>query len=163
MKTQITHFGTINSDTFQQSYETRITLDGHDVSLDLNFYTVSPDSAGWTAEYENYAALLPDHKRNVEAAIAEDFQKGGETRKYIDFHLKEMPPALLERLMQSADSSLPDDERLLSLLKLKRIGFYPGDRLYAVWDYTPGWQFTDQLIVGNTDNEGKVKYVSWEC
>ena len=38
-----------------------------------------------------------------------------------------------------------------------------GDRLYAVWDYTPGWQFTDQLIVGNTDNEGKVKYVSWEC
>lgn len=162
MKTPVSYFGMIDSDTFHQSYGARITLEDRDVFLDLNFYTVSPSSEGWADRCNNYLAHLSTYKQAVETAILKDFDNNGEARKYINFHLKELSADILKKMMSPTDALLPDDKRLLSLLKLKRIGLYPGDNIYAVWDYTPGWQYTDQLLVGNTDEQGSVKYISWE-
>lgn len=162
MKTQVTHLGMIDSENRQQSYGARIQLDGKEVYVDLNFYTLRPDASGWAEVYEDYITHLAEHRRTVETALRRDFEKGGIVRKYIDCHLKELPSSILEKMLASAPPSLSPEERLLSLLSLKRIGLYPGDDAYAVWDYTPGWQYTDQLIVGNTDEAGKLEYVSWE-
>lgn len=162
MKTPVSYFGTIDSDTFHQSYGARITLENHDVFLDLNFYTVSPESDGWANICNSYLENLSAYKQAVETAILKNFKENGEARKYINFHLKELSSNTLKKMMHPTDASQPNDERLLSLLQLKRIGFYPGDSIYAVWNYTLGWQYTDQLLVGNTDNRGLVKYISWE-
>ncbi len=162
MKTPVSYFGTIDSDAFYQSYGAHITLENQDVYLDLNFYTVGPESEGWAGICNSYLANLSAYKQAVETAILKDFNNSGEARKYIKFHLKELSPAILDKMMLPTDASHPNDERLLSLLKLKRIGFYPGDSIYAVWDFTIGWQYTDQLLVGNTDKQGVVKYISWE-
>lgn len=162
MKTQITHFGEIDSATLQQSYGTHTLLDGKEIFLDLNFYMVSPEAEDWAYECEAYLSNLSAYKQLVENAIRTDFNKEGITRKYIAFHLKELHEDRIKEMLKDTDSKLPIEERILSLLKLKRIGIYPGDVTYAVWDYSIGWQYSDQLIVGNTDNFGKVRYISWE-
>ncbi len=163
MKTTVSYFGMIDSDTFHRSYGARIKLEDYDVFLDLNFYTISPASEGWADKCNTYLANLSTHKQAVETAILKDFNNNGEARKYINFHLKELSSDILEKMMSQTDTSQPDDKRLLSLLKPKRIGLYPSDHIYAVWDYTLGWRYTDQLLVGNTDDQGAVKYISWEC
>ena len=43
-----------------------------------------------------------------------------------------------------------------------RIGFYPGDEDYAVWDYTIGREFADMLVIVNTNSTGEINYVTWE-
>jgi len=53
-----------------------------------------------------------------------DFQANGESRDYIDFWIEELPPDELSDLLYDTDSSKSQEERLLSLLRLVRIGFY---------------------------------------
>ena len=64
--------------------------------------------------------------------------------------------------MEGTDTSKSKEERFLSALKLVRVGFYPGEENYAVWDYTIGRDITDMLVVVNTDNKGTIQYVTWE-
>ena len=45
---------------------------------------------------------------------------------------------------------------------MKRIGFYPDNENYAVWDYTIGREIADMVVVINTDKTGKINYVTWE-
>lgn len=116
----------------------------------------------WVAEYENYTKDLKQYKADVEAAIRSDYEDGGDVKEYIDFHLEELDASIIDKVLASTDASKPKAERLLSALKLVRIGFYPGEENYAVWDYTIGRDVADMVVVINTDNTGKINYVTWE-
>ena len=116
----------------------------------------------WVAEYENYIKDLKQHKANVEAAIRSDYKDGGDVKEYVDFHLEELDASIIDKVLVGTDASKSKEERLLTALKLKRIGFYPGNENYAVWDYTIGREITDLLVVVNTDSTGKINYVTWE-
>ena len=105
---------------------------------------------------------LEQHKTDVEAAIRADYEDGGDVKEYVDFHIEELDAATVEKVLAGTDTYESKEERLLSALKLKRIGFYPGEENYAVWDYTIGREIADMLVVVNTDNAGKINYVTWE-
>lgn len=72
------------------------------------------------------------------------------------------PASTLDKVLAGTDASKSKEERLLSVLKLTRIGFYPGDEDYAVWDYTIGREFADMLVIVNTNSTGEINYVTWE-
>lgn len=127
----------------------------------MNFYDGVPEY-DWVAEYENYTKDLKQYKADVEAAIRSDYEDGGDVKEYIDFHLEELDASIIDKVLASTDASKPKAERLLSALKLVRIGFYPGEENYAVWDYTIGRDVADMVVVINTDNTGKINYVTWE-
>ena len=73
-----------------------------------------------------------------------------------------MDASTIDNVLAGTDDSNPKEERLLSVLELDRIGFYPGDENYAVWDYTIGREIADMLVVVNTNSAGEINYVTWE-
>jgi len=80
----------------------------------------------------------------------------------VNFHFEELDASEIDKVLVGTDASKSKEERLLSALKLVRVGFYPGKENYAVWDYTIGRDITDMLVVVNTDNKGTIQYVTWE-
>lgn len=161
MKKDITYFGEVEINSPQETNEVKVTIDSHQIELDLNFYDGVPEY-DWVAEYENYTKGLKQYKADVEAAIRSDYEDGGDVKVYMDFHLEELDASIIDKVLASTDASKPKEERLLSTLKLVRIGFYPGEENYAVWDYSIGREIADMLVVVNTDNTGKINYVTWE-
>lgn len=161
MKKRLTYFGEVEINSPQETTEGTVTIDNRQVELDLNFYDGVPEN-DWVPEYENYIKDLRQHKAAVEAAIHADYVEGGDVKEYVDFHLEELDTATVEKVLAGTDGSESKEERLLSALKLVRIGFYPGNENYAVWDYTIGREITDLLVVVNTDSTGKINYVTWE-
>ena len=161
MKKNITHFGEVEINSPQEYNEGQIVIDNRQIKLDLNFYDGVPEY-DWVAEYENYIKDLEQHKADVEAAIRADYEDGGDVKEYVDFHLEELDASIIDKVLVGTDASKSKEERLLTALKLKRIGFYPGNENYAVWDYTIGREITDLLVVVNTDSTGKINYVTWE-
>lgn len=161
MKKNITYFGEVEINSPQEYNEGQIVIDNRQIKLDLNFYDGVPEY-DWVAEYENYIKDLEQHKTDVEAAIRADYEDGGDVKEYVDFHLEELDASIIDKVLVGTDASKSKEERLLTALKLKRIGFYPGNENYAVWDYTIGREITDLLVVVNTDSTGKINYVTWE-
>lgn len=161
MKKNITYFGEVEINSLQEYNEGQIVIDNRQIKLDLNFYDGVPEY-DWVAEYENYIKDLEQHKADVEAAIRADYEDGGDVKEYVDFHLEELDASIIDKVLVGTDASKSKEERLLTALKLKRIGFYPGNENYAVWDYTIGREITDLLVVVNTDSTGKINYVTWE-
>lgn len=161
MKKNITNFGEVEINSPQEYNEGQIVIDNRQIKLDLNFYDGVPEY-DWVAEYENYIKDLEQHKADVEAAIRADYEDGGDVKEYVDFHLEELDASIIDKVLVGTDASKSKEERLLTALKLKRIGFYPGNENYAVWDYTIGREITDLLVVVNTDSTGKINYVTWE-
>lgn len=161
MKKNITYFGEVEINSPQEYNEGQIVIDNRQIKLDLNFYDGVPEY-DWVAEYENYIKDLEQHKADVEAAIRADYEDGGDVKEYVDFHLEELDASIIDKVLVGTDASESKEERLLTALKLKRIGFYPGNENYAVWDYTIGREITDLLVVVNTDSTGKINYVTWE-
>ena len=161
MKKNITYFGEVEINSPQEYNEGQIVIDNRQIKLDLNFYDGVPEY-DWVAEYENYIKDLEQHKADVEAAIRADYEDGGDVKEYVDFHLEELDASIIDKVLVGTDASKSKEERLLTALKLKRIGFYPGNENYAVWDYTIGREITDLLVVVNTDSTGKLNYVKWE-
>lgn len=161
MKKNITYFGEVEISSPLETTEGTVAIDNHQIELDLNFHDGVPKH-DWVEEYENYIKDLQQHKTDVEAAIRADYEDGGDVKEYADFHLEELDASVIEKVLAGTDASKSKEERLLSVLKLVRIGFYPGDENYAVWDYTIGREVTDFLVVVNTDNTGKINYVTWE-
>ncbi len=161
MKKNITYFGEVEINSPQEYNEGQIVIDNRQIKLDLNFYDGVPEY-DWVAEYENYIKDLEQHKADVEAAIRADYEDGGDVKEYVDFHLEELDASIIDIVLVGTDASKSKEERLLTALKLKRIGFYPGNENYAVWDYTIGREITDLLVVVNTDSTGKINYVTWE-
>lgn len=161
MKKDITYFGEVEISSPQVTTEGTVTIDSRQVELNLNFYDGVPGH-DWVEEYENYVKELSQHKAVVEAAIRADYEEGGDVKEYIDFHLEELDAAIVEKILAGTDASESKEERLLSALKLVRIGFYPGNENYAVWDYTIGREIADMLVVVYTDSTGKINYVTWE-
>ena len=161
MKKNITYFGEVEINSPQEYNEGQIVIDNRQIKLDLNFYDGVPEY-DWVAEYENYIKDLEQHKADAEAAIRADYEDGGDVKEYVDFHLEELDASIIDKVLVGTDASKSKEERLLTALKLKRIGFYPGNENYAVWDYTIGREITDLLVVVNTDSTGKINYVTWE-
>ena len=160
-KKKLTYFGEIENNSPEETNEGKVSIDNCLIKLDLNFYNGVPKH-DWVNEYENYISKLQQHKVNVEAAFKADYEEEGDTKEYVNFHFEELDASEIDKVLVGTDASKSKEERLLSALKLVRVGFYPGKENYAVWDYTIGRDITDMLVVVNTDNKGTIQYVTWE-
>lgn len=73
MKKDIIYFGEVEINSPQESTGGEVTIDNHQIELNLNFYDGVPEY-DWVAEYENYIKDLNQHKADVEAAIRSDYE-----------------------------------------------------------------------------------------
>ena len=160
-KRQIAYFGEINIKPSGEDIECEAILDRKKICLDLNFFESVPEY-DWLNEYEDYASNLLQYKKAIDDYIVKDYNSNGKAKEYIDFHVEELDKSSINKILKKTESDTTIEKRLLSVLKLERVGFYPGDDDYAVWDYTIGKNVTDRLIVVVTDNNGNIKEITTE-
>lgn len=160
-KKQIAYFGEIDINPPEEEIECEVILDKKKIYLDLNFFEGVPEY-DWLNEYENYANNLLQYKKVIDDYIVKDYDSNGKVKEYIDFHIEELDKSSLDKILRKTEPDATIEKRLLSVLKLERVGFYPGVNDYAVWDYTIGKNVTDQLIVVVTDNNGNIKEITTE-
>lgn len=102
------------------------------------------------------------YKKVIDDYIVKEYDSNGKVKEYIDFHIEELDKSSLDKILRKTDPNTTLEKRLLSVLTLERVGFYPGENDYAVWDYTIGKNITDLLIVVVTDNNGNIKEITTE-
>lgn len=153
-KKQITYFEDIDFDS-DDFFTTEILLNNQPITIDLEFYNGLPQY-DWVRAYESYIEKIEDYKTKIDKAIVKDLKDEETTFEYVEHHLEELDEQTIEKLIKDTDVDKSLAERLLSVLKLERIGFHFDEEEFAVWDYTFGYDITNYVLVAYTDKNGKL-------
>jgi len=83
-------------------------------------------------------------------------------QEFLDFHLEEVDEELVA-LLSKTDQSLKKDQQLLSILDLRRIGFYPDkDEVFTVSDFGIDEEISRYVLVVNTTQDQELHYITME-
>ena len=150
MATRLTkYFGEIDFERLEEWYETELELNGKtvEVSITVSTKTNSLDKND-IQRVEDYVENLQSNEASIRLLIQEDFRGKGETKNYIDTQIEYQDKEDIADLIKAADKKLSKKEKLLSVLTLLRIVFYPEkeDKIFAVFDYTINEELTDDLL-----------------
>ena len=156
---KIRHFD--NFDIDDDYNEIEIILNGNSVELDVNSGEVI-GKTHWVAEYEKYCDQMEKIKKDIVEYIRKDFEEEGTAKEWIDFHIDELDGEAMEETLAAADKTLSKDRQALSLLRLRRIGIYPRDGVYAVWDFVLNDEISDEILTLQTDADGVILNIGWE-
>lgn len=150
MATYLTKFfGEIDFEKLEEWYETELELNGKTVEVSITVSTASKSlDKDDLQKVDDYIETLYSNEESVRLFIQEDFKKKGETKDYIDNQIEEQDKEDIADLIRNADKKLSKKEKLLSVLVLLRIVFYPEkeDNMFAVFDYTINEELTDDLL-----------------
>ena len=143
------YFGEIDLDNVEECYETEIEVRERPVEITMNITgskTIDSDSI---QAVEDYLDNLTINEEDIRQIINQDFKEKGEAKNYIDFQLDGLDKDDIADLIEGADKKLNKKEKLLSVLYLLRVGFYPEkeDNSFAVYDYTIEEEYTNDLLV----------------
>jgi hypothetical protein len=155
---KLLYFEDIDTNSPEDYYETKIEFQGHEVSIDLNLD--DEPSETWMEDYILFIPNLEKYHQNIKSMIKGYYNQEGLVKEFFAYHMEETADEIAE-LMEETDTSLSQDDRMVSLLKLRRIGFYFAEDNFATWDFTFG-EFSDQIYVVVTDKDGKIIDTTWE-
>lgn len=130
------YFNDINLDKLEEWFETNIELNGKTVDISITVSAkVKVDPANIEA-VDDFIDELKSGEEYIRRIIYQDFKQEGETKTYIDLQIDGLEKEDIADLIGSADETLNDKEKLLSVLYLSRIIFYPEqeDPMFAVLD-----------------------------
>jgi hypothetical protein len=158
------HLGEIDPANLDEYYDVEIDFNGQAIQLDLNFESNSIDSKRLDVAkrfIENIAAFDGQNKRYIEQDYADE--DSDTVRTYIEHHLEEIEKSDLADLVDFDDTSVSPALQLLNALQLVRVGLYPdSETQFAIFDYSIGQDLTQYLVVINTDENGKLDYMTME-
>jgi hypothetical protein len=158
----LTHFGEIDSDDLDEYYETELTVNGREVEVDINFEGKTIDLAKLNKLNEWLSNVTKLDELGL-ATVQEDFKIGETVKEYIEHHIEELDSDDLKALLKGAKQGTTKEEKLLSTIRLKRIGFYPHtDERFVNLDYTLDEDLTDYLVVLDFTEDGKLHYITLE-
>ncbi len=130
-------------------------------------------TAAKAAAVETFVLALETHASVAKAFIEKELgnKKDSTVKDFLAFHLEELPPKILAKLVAKT-SKVPREQQLLAKLVLERVGIYPQEKGdgFAVLDFTfegnrmlKGRRaITDQIIAVYLDAKGKVGHLSHE-
>jgi len=152
-KVKFPFFDAINFNLLDENYETNITIDDNEISLDLNFTKKKVDQSTIETLKVFLTQLNQINKSCINKYISQ-FKNNGEAFDYIQFHIEEMD------LEENADNLL------INNIELQRIGLYPSEEIpfFAVFDYELFTEFglSGQILVVQCDSKGNPVEVTWE-
>ncbi len=154
-------FNDLNLELVQNYYRIKIDYEVRRLQLDLNFEntSISEDNLNLVI---NILENLDKWIDKAKESINKEFQTESEVDDYIDFHIEELLEGDFEILLKDADKSLSRKEQILSILKLKRIGFYPeAENYYAIFDFVAE-EKSNQVLVVNINKNGELDHITWE-
>lgn len=144
-------------------------FNGKSVDLDVQFKEVNDDNLKKVTE----ALIDLDRLEKIASdSIAEDFSNGGGVEYYINEWNEDILGQIfteeeLEAYISDTDKNISMEERLLSKLRLVRVGIYAeSEDSFVVMDYAFGYDmdkgFRDNMLVVKMDKNYKVCDISTE-
>lgn len=152
------YFSEIDLDNLEDYYETEVAIGNEQISIDLNLD--DEPLSDWQEGYTQYANNLGQHLQNIRSAFDKYYDEEGMVKEFYTYHQEELGEEI-DELLKEADQNLTEKERMLSILKLERIGFYFDEDNFATWDFMFG-DFSDQILVVITDAKGEILDITWE-
>ncbi len=158
------HFGILDPASLDEYYDTKIDFNGTTIQIDLNFYDKTIDS-GRLKKVKAFIDNIRIHDINNRKYIDSDYkdEDAGTVKPYLEHHLEELGENELATLINPGTKSTEYEKELLKKLHLVRVGIYPEtEDQFAVFDYSIGQEFTNYLVVINTDENGNLDYITME-
>ncbi len=171
------YFGQIDLDSLKEEYYGEIEFNGKEISVDINFENKSISETKMDI-IKNFIENISDYDTQNKTYIENDYnnENGDVVKEYVKFHFEELENELSEhKLIDLNNKKISLENQLLNKMQLERIGFYPDGKYetasFAIFDYTlEGNEYnsdgrrkiTDQIIVVNTDENGKLDNIGWE-
>ncbi len=143
------HFGKIDLKKPNEWYETEIELNGKVIEVLITYSKTALNvDQEILQNIDNFIDNLNTNETKIRHVIHDDFKQKGNTAYYIENQIEEQDKNDISRLIRNADKKLTKKEKLLSVLTLLRIVFYPEkeDNVFAVFDYTIDEEITDDLL-----------------
>lgn len=158
---KLQYFGELDQNALEDYYFTEIETDGYQIKMDLNFKypSIAEDRL---LKVNALLEKLPEFVSKLKGFIHDDFKKGTDVQEYLDFHIEEIGEELTP-LLSKADQNLSEDEQLLSVLNLRRIGFYPDkDDSFTISDFETDPEISQYLLVVNTTIDQELHFITME-
>jgi rRNA-processing protein FCF1 len=144
---EMPYFGVIDTQNLSEFYETDIRIDEQLLELDLNFESLSAGLHELN-QIKSFLELLSDNTKLAQ--------------KYLD-NLDKDDELVVDYFECHQD--LADDYELrleVSTLVLKRIGIYPSDKWYAIFDFTFPDDLSDRFLTVLLNQDGSLLDVTHE-
>jgi hypothetical protein len=161
------YFGQLDCNHLDGDYDADWELGDKEIDLDLHFQHKSIDQNG-IDNLQYFLDHIETYNTQNQVFIQHDFEnnKDGIVKEYLDFHLAELDSETLKLLINADDNSIPLDQQLFKKLKLKRVGLYPDGQYetncFAIFDYSIGRDYTNLLVVLNTNHKGEISAMMME-
>ncbi|HCO68121.1 MAG TPA: hypothetical protein DIT04_10265 [Dysgonomonas sp.] len=150
----------IDWDDLEDYYETEVDFQGHEVSIDLNLDD-EPEKT-WAEDYAAFMNNMEQYHDSIRKMIKGYYNEDGLVKEFFTFHFEEADNEDARAELAASDKTLSDEDQKLSLLKLRRLGFYFAEDNFATWDFMFNPDYTDQILVVITDKKGEVLDMTWE-
>lgn len=143
------YFGEIELNKVKQWYESEIELKGKSVEIVINISIATEIDREWIIAIDDYLENLQQHEEEIRQIMHRDLKKKSVTKEYIDILLEYHEKEDITELIKGTDKSLTKKERILSILYVSTINFFPetADDVFVVYDFTVDEELTDQLLV----------------
>lgn len=155
-------FNELDSDNLTDYYEVDVDIEQNKVQLDVNFEekTINPDKLLILKSYlDSPQAIINIAKE----AIINNFANGEDVKEFLTFHIEELEQSDLDNLLRDTDKTLSLEEQILSVLKLRRIGFYPYDNdEFAILDFVLDEEISQYILVVKLNNNKTVDNITME-
>ena len=158
---KLRYFEELKPNELEDYYSTNIEFEDRQIEIDLNFSNTSIAESR-LLKVNVILEKLPEFVGKLNGFIQDDFKNRNDVQEFLDFHLDEIAEELVPLLLR-ADQSLKKDEQLLSILDLKRIGFYPdNDEIFTVSDFGLDEEISQYVLVVNTTQDQELHYITME-
>lgn len=162
MSVTLPYFGAIDIDELSDYYQADYNYEGKNIPLDLNF----DDTEISSRDLEDTVTALQSLPQLISTAYIElkkSFQTNGVVKQYINRHMSGLSAEQLDTLFTGTADDMNKEQKMLSQLKIVRIGFYPEDILDAITiDFSLGYDLTDIIIVMNFNSKMQLEDIGQE-
>jgi hypothetical protein len=158
------HFGQLDTSNLEEYYDVDIEFSGKEIQVDLNFEDKSIDTKRLDL-VKKFIDNIADFDKKNRKYIEQDYNdnEADTVKTYVEHHLEEISKDSLAGLVDFNNPSIEPEKQLVKALHLVRVGLYPdSEDQFAIFDYSIGSDLTNYLVVINTDEKGKLDYMTME-
>jgi hypothetical protein len=155
-------FNELDSDNLTDYYEVGVVIEHNNIQLDINFdhTTINPDRLFILKSYLDEPQAIINIAK---IGIFNDFENDEDVKEFLTFHIEELDQNDLDNLLKHADKTLSLEDQMLSILKLRRIGFYPyEDDEFAILDFVLDEDISQYILVVKMNNSKTVDNITME-
>ncbi len=154
-------FGEIDFEKIKEYYEGKFFYENRKIELDLNMNRRALPTYEQLLKIDDFINNIKDFEKEARQFIDSDFKNGGIAKAYLEYYIEEFETYKLDSLIDKTNKEVSSEKQLLSKIYIQRIGFYPNDNVFAIFDFHVNHTISDQILVVIMENDTGYG-ITWE-